>query len=281
MARACYRCKGSGKVFKKGRFTAEDKFWGRNEESCPVCYGSGQDPNWRSKQCSNCWNTIDYRADWDKVPDLCPSCREQKKREREAAKAKWREKSCKGFDGYCGNTIKYNVDWNKIPDLCPSCIAKAKAKREADKAKWREKPCAGGCGTTIKYNTDWEHPPNYCKSCKEKQQREKESRLYVKPDGKNYRIENSRRETLATMGRCTMPPGNKTGPNADKQREYARNGYWWLALDGTPHLSYIFREKPVHDGKFLSLTKSVETRGPTWFRNLVTSYAVATLSESW
>lgn len=227
--------------------------------------------NWREKSCPGtggnyCGNTIKYRTDWDNIPDLCPSCKNSAKANRQQRLPRqsrddgWREKTCR-----CGGTIRYRYNWNRIPDLCPNCIA-------AEKNKWREKPCPE-CGKAIRYSTDWDHPPNICKSCKE-------TKLHVTSDGKNYRIENQR-VLVATMGRCTAPDSSKTGPNADKQREYARNGYWWLALPGEPHLSYIFREKPVKDGKLLSLTVSIEVKGPTWFRDLVKTSAIATLASTW
>lgn len=123
---------------------------------------------WREKRCSgykgvSCYNTIRYRIDWNKVPDLCPSCIAKAKADREASKAKWKEKSC-ATPG-CSNVIKYNVDWDKPPNICNEC----KEKRKADKDKWREKPCAtSGCGNLVRYRTDWDHPPNYCEACKKK-----------------------------------------------------------------------------------------------------------------
>jgi hypothetical protein len=130
-----------------------------------------QNAMWQEKRCSGykgqyCSNTIRYRVDWSKSPDLCPSCIEKAKADKAQQAAMWKEKRCSGYKGQsCSNIIKYRIDWNKIPDLCPDCIAKAKA----EKAKWLEKPCAGeDCNNTIRYRTDWEHPPSFCQSCKDK-----------------------------------------------------------------------------------------------------------------
>lgn len=196
----CGRCHGKGGreiTVKGGR-----GMWGgrlpdhREWKRCDACGGSGTNPDYRTKSCRNCWNTIEYsaRTDSSKVPDLCPSCREkarnEKNREREARQnqprreerrydsrpkqdSNWREKSCEGLKGESGcssrNTIRYRTDWNRIPDLCPDCIAKIKARKAENEAKWREKPCGRpGCIEKVRYMIDWDHPPKICKTCKEK-----------------------------------------------------------------------------------------------------------------
>lgn len=65
---------------------------------------------WRETSCKKCGQTIRYRIEWDRIPDLCPSCRQQ---ERE----KWRETACR----VCGRPIRYNVEWLHIPSVCKSC----------------------------------------------------------------------------------------------------------------------------------------------------------------
>lgn len=65
---------------------------------------------WRETSCKKCGQTIRYRIEWDRIPDLCPSCRQQ---ERE----KWRETVCR----VCGRPIRYNVEWLHIPSVCKSC----------------------------------------------------------------------------------------------------------------------------------------------------------------
>lgn len=280
---------------------------------CDVCGGSGVNPNYREKYCeySGCSTKIGYHKDADHPPKYCSYHKgvvqqertqrsQQPRHEQRPAYQqkprqddKWQEKPCPGLKGESGcssrNTIRYRTDWSRIPDLCPACIAKIKEKKAENAAKWQEKPCPGlrgesGCASrsTIKYRTDWDRIPDICPDCVSKikaRKAQNDAKLFVKQDGRNFSIENNKRELLATMGPCTS--SNKNGPNADKQREYASKGYWWLALAGEPHLSYIFREKPVQDGKLLSLTVSIETRGPTWFRDLVRTSAIASLAESW
>lgn len=65
---------------------------------------------WRETSCKKCGQTIRYRIEWNRIPDLCPSCRQQ---ERE----KWRETVCR----VCGRSIRYNVEWLHIPSVCKSC----------------------------------------------------------------------------------------------------------------------------------------------------------------
>lgn len=198
MKKECGKCHGNGG--REVRVSGGRSMWGgrlpdrREWKRCDVCNGSGTNPDYRTKSCRNCWNTIEYSAKTDssKVPDLCPSCREkarsEKNRQREARQYqprreerpryerprqddKWQEKPCQGLKGESGcssrSTIRYRTDWNRIPDLCPACIAKIKARKAENEAKWREKPCKR-CSNPVKYNTDWSHPPELCKSCLEK-----------------------------------------------------------------------------------------------------------------
>ena len=86
---------------------------------------------WKEKRCegfdgASCSNNIKYNVDWDKVPNLCPSCIAKAKAKREADKAKWKEKPCAGG---CGNSIKYNTDWDNPPNFCESCKKKRNERR--------------------------------------------------------------------------------------------------------------------------------------------------------
>ena len=169
---------------------------------CDVCHGSGINPDYRSKSCRNCWNTIEYsaRTDSSKVPDLCPSCREkarnEKNREREARQHqprreerprfeqrprqddKWQEKSCPGLKGESGcssrNTIRYRTDWNRIPDLCPECIAKIKAKQAERNANTLTGRCEK-CGGETRYDRS-RKPPRFCKKCNDERQANKRTK---------------------------------------------------------------------------------------------------------
>ena len=82
---------------------------------------------WREKRCNGlkgetyCGNIIKYRIDWDKVPDICPACRQKAKSQREKKQSEWREKTCPRG---CGNTIRYNINWDKPPQICQSCKEK-------------------------------------------------------------------------------------------------------------------------------------------------------------
>lgn len=258
----------------------------------------------RTKDCEQwgCTNTIHYKLGWSEVPRYCRNCESKRskgftaktcsgstffgscgkliwvppgknytmcqecsERDRAEKAAKWKEKRCEGFNGTsCPNIIKYNIDWDKVPSLCPSCIAKAKAKREADKAKWKEKPCAGtGCRNTIKYNTDWDHPPNLCNDCKEK-------RLKVdKNDKGTFQAKSKDGTVLFTFGRCSPPRADRLGGDADRRREWASRGYYWVSLPGNPHETFIVDRNPVVGG-FLNIgdTKDI-------------SYSTAALRSTW
>lgn len=65
---------------------------------------------WRTTSCKKCGREIRYHTDWNRIPDLCDSCRKQ---ERE----KWRETTCR----VCGRPIRYNVEWTHIPSVCKTC----------------------------------------------------------------------------------------------------------------------------------------------------------------
>lgn len=65
---------------------------------------------WRETRCKKCGQSIRYRIDWNRVPNLCPSCRQQER-------DKWRETPCR----VCGRAIRYNVEWAHIPGVCKSC----------------------------------------------------------------------------------------------------------------------------------------------------------------
>jgi hypothetical protein len=99
-----------------------------------------QDDKWRKKSCpglkgeNGCaWrNTIRYRTDWAKPPDLCPNCIAKIKQQKAERDAKMREKPCAGE---CGNKIRYNVDWDNIPNLCKDCQGKLKS-HASQKVAW-------------------------------------------------------------------------------------------------------------------------------------------------
>lgn len=100
-----------------------------------------QDNNWLEKSCpglkgeNGCsWhNTIRYRTDWDKPPNLCPNCIAKIKQQKAERDAKMREKPCAGE---CGNIIHYNVDWDNVPNLCKDCKGKLKS-HASQKIAWR------------------------------------------------------------------------------------------------------------------------------------------------
>lgn len=256
------------------------------------------------KNCAQygCNNTIRYQVGWDNVPsyckrcetkqregwsattcsgtglfgcgkliwsppgkrfDLCPDCSARKKAE---DAAKWKEKSCPGLkdQGYCGKTIRYRIDWDKVPDICPDCREKAKKARAEREAKMREKPCAtSGCSNIVKYNIDWDHPPSFCKSCSE--QRVKVDRN----DRGTLQARTKTGELLFTFGRCSPPKDDRHGGDADRRREWANRGYYWVALPGNPHETFIVDSNPVVDG-FISSGNVKDV-----------SFSSATLRSTW
>ncbi len=149
MSRTCGRCKGSGYVY--GKLSVWDMAQGRGsnygEYPCPVCQGTGNNPNWLETYCNDCHAVIEYHIKWTHIPDLCPDCRERRKNQ-------WQERPCK----HCHATIRYNTTWTNIPEYCKDCN------------QWLEKPC-NDCGKPVRYKVYWDNPPNYCQSCKEERSR--------------------------------------------------------------------------------------------------------------
>jgi len=88
---------------------------------------------WREKPCPGlkggtyCGNTIKYRTDWDRIPDLCQSCRDKLKAHKVEREAKWREKPCAGG---CGRTIRYSIDWEHPPSFCADCKQRRQHRHE-------------------------------------------------------------------------------------------------------------------------------------------------------
>ena len=83
------------------------------------------DDKWQEKPCpglkgeSGCGsrNTIRYRTDWSRIPDLCPDCIAKIKSRKVESEAKWKEKPCKR----CSNPVKYSTDWDHPPEYCKKC----------------------------------------------------------------------------------------------------------------------------------------------------------------
>lgn len=99
-------------------------------QDCSARKKAEDEAKWREKRCAGfkgetCYNTFRYMADWDKVPDLCPSCREKAKQAKVDRDAKMREKTCAARN--CRNSFKYSVDWEHPPNFCKSCNDKRKA----------------------------------------------------------------------------------------------------------------------------------------------------------
>ncbi|PWU22580.1 hypothetical protein C5B42_05670 [Candidatus Cerribacteria bacterium 'Amazon FNV 2010 28 9'] len=104
----------------------------------------------------------------------------------------------------------------------------------------------------MKYNTDWDHPPEYCKTCSE-------SRVKVNRNEKGtFQATKKDGTLLFTFGRCSAPPSHKQGGKADIKREWANRGYYWVAVPGTPHETYIIDRNPVVDG-FIQQAGHMET----------------------
>lgn len=98
---------------------------GKKFTHCPECNERKRAEEaklWKEKTCpglkdqGHCGKTIRYRTDWDRIPDICPDCREKAKRAKADREAKKRTKPCKR----CGTTITYYTD-GKEYDYCKSC----------------------------------------------------------------------------------------------------------------------------------------------------------------
>ncbi len=107
---------------------------GKRFNLCPDCSArkkADEAAKWREKSCPGlkgegyCGKTIRYRIDWDKIPDICPDCREKAKRVKAERDSKMREKTCAGRG--CSNTVRYSTDWEHPPSFCKSCSEKRKA----------------------------------------------------------------------------------------------------------------------------------------------------------
>lgn len=123
-------CPGTG-IFGCGKLIWSPP--GKRFTTCPDCSArkkADDAAKWREKSCpglkgqSYCGKTIKYRVDWDKVPDICPDCREKAKRAKAEREAKMREKPC-ARDG-CRNMVSYSIDWEHSPSFCKSCSDKRK-----------------------------------------------------------------------------------------------------------------------------------------------------------
>ncbi|GEM_PF-3650645 len=176
--------------------------------------------------------------------DLCPDCSAKKRAERDS---KRREKTCQGIKGgpYCGKTIVYYTDSKFVPDLCPDCRAKAKAAKEERERNKRTKPCPN-CGNTITYFVGGKEF-DYCKTCSD-------MRLKVDRNDKGTLQARTKDGTLLfTFARCSYPKKGSTGEKAHMQYEWASRGYYYVAMPGNPHMSYIVDKNPVENG-FLTVT---------------------------
>lgn len=117
---------------------------------------------WHETNCGECSATIKYHEDWSRVPDLCKSCIQDRKRRKEEALAKWQEKAC----AECQDPVKYHMDWDKIPSLCKPCIERKKQEKAERLASWKEKTCSK-CSQAVSYNINWSRIPDLCKLCLE------------------------------------------------------------------------------------------------------------------
>lgn len=106
---------------------------GKKFSLCPDCSArkkADDQSHWHEKKCpglkgeSYCGNIIKYRDDWERVPDICPECRDKAKRAKADREAKMREKPCAGG---CGATIKYSIDWEHPPNYCKDCKERQKS----------------------------------------------------------------------------------------------------------------------------------------------------------
>lgn len=97
---------------------------GKNFTMCQECNARAQEKKaaqWKTTSCKNCRAEIKYHVDWNRVPNLCASCKEK-------GAAKWKEKPCAGG---CGTKISYRVDSEHPKNFCDAC----KAKRQSDREK--------------------------------------------------------------------------------------------------------------------------------------------------
>lgn len=265
----CNRCGGTGRVRTKERSTWELMMGQPGMGTCPKCKGSGryqggssggdhrsQSPRetmWAEKTCSGlknsyCNNTIRYRKDWDKIPELCPSCRDKLKQLKAARDAEYRTGKCEN----CGGETRYHMSKNP-PKLCKSCFDR----REANK---RTKSCKRCSQTIIYYIGEKEF--EYCKQC---------ASLRVRVVRQNNSFQAIARDgsVLFTFGRCSFSRDDRRGGDAERRREWASRGYFWVAMNGRPHETFIVAQNPVVDG----FIQAVDHRD--------TSYSTATLARAW
>lgn len=130
-------CPGTG-IFRCGKLIWSPP--GKRFNLCPDCSTRKKAEDaakWQEKSCSglkgqSCGKTIRYRVDWDKVPDICPDCREKAKQAKAEREAKKREKPCAGG---CGRMIQYNIDWEHPPNFCNECKEKRSRKHESNQSE--------------------------------------------------------------------------------------------------------------------------------------------------
>ena len=245
----CNKCNGRGEIPARPYNLGDLFYYSGPMKKCPHCKGTGEytpsggsqsgnyrqpssprESMWAEKTCpglkggSYCGNTIKYRKDWDKIPDICPSCREKIKALKAQREAEWREKSCAG----CGSTIKYNINWAKIPDLCKSCI-------EKKKAEWQEKRCqTAGCINTVRYNVNWDHIPNFCAKCKAEHQNNPRGRRNFIPNDNPNTDANS----IPGFRSGTYPNRDDAGKVMDDTRDPNHSTHIHRHPDGTTISSF-------------------------------------------
>ena len=186
MAKFCRKCGGSG-------WWGARTMYGGAGGPCRACDGTGYDRNWGETSCKGCGASIDYRYDWDRIPEYCPVCKE------------WHEKTC--ANPHCGRTIQYKSYWTDVKPYCKDCRGWYEKPCENPQCNgivrihcdwtnppkfcktcggWNEKPCSTGCGNKIRYHCEWQHPPNVCEDCKKKAKERRHSQ-----EGASQRIESA------------------------------------------------------------------------------------------
>jgi LSD1 subclass zinc finger protein len=298
----CNRCKGSGRIRTKVRSSWEIITGQPGTMTCPRCNGSGQftgggssgsGSSWGSsnrssssrpprenhrhtKSCrgSSCYNSIEYDDRWTNIPDYCKSC-----------SSTWHEKQC-GQDG-CSNTIRYKNTFTNIATYCNYCTKKraegCTAGRCSDcrgilwipqgknytrcskcsEANKRTKACKGqGCHNQITYYVSDTKQYDYCRECSNK-------RVRVDRQGNTLQARAKDGTVLFTFGRCSAPRDDRHGGDADRRREWANRGCYWVAMVGHEHETFIISENPVIDG-FIQQSRHIDT-----------SYSTAALRDGW
>jgi hypothetical protein len=113
---------------------------------CSTCNAkkrADEDAKKRTKACPGlkgqgyCGKTISYRTDWDRIPDICPDCREKAKAEK-SKRDEWKEKPC--VTPTCNGVVKFKEHWDHKPNFCETCKEKQKEakKNRNQKVGFRE-----------------------------------------------------------------------------------------------------------------------------------------------